>query len=274
MVEIVRRSASEDPQGRSTKFLTFEQNSWEWAAGVALALERSGYSFAITPRWSFIFGARHAADLATALRNGEVALWTIKSPASGDTWISNSRPAIDPAQAEIAFSGAEGNAQAFVIGGWEVSNGPFSWSTEKSALLYFTATPASADVQIDFHVFPFNFSSDRVQRMSVSFNNEFTQTFEVARNGIQSMRVPFEVWNRRPCATLAFDFPDATSPKAAGQSADERLLGCGFTRIAFHPYHAVSTIVPRLETKTASLNALAIESTRRAVNVPAFVNDD
>lgn len=236
-VEKVRKAAEHDEQLAKRKFLSFEHGYWDWAAGVALALERFGYDYAVPPNWSFIFGSRHAAaNLTPAIRSGQVALWTITSPAvSGDNWISNSPAPIDPVYSQITFSGPEANAQGFVVSGWDVSTGPFSWSTQKTALLYFKALPASADVQIDFHTFPFNFGTNRIQRMAVSFNNELPQSFEVAGNGVQSMRIPLEIWNRSRYATLAFEFPDAISPQEVGESTDGRKLGCGFTRIDFHP---------------------------------------
>ena len=142
-------------------------------------------------------------------------------------------PSVHPAHAEITFSGAEANASAFVIGGWDVSTGPFSWSTEKTALLYFLPLPSSSDVEIIFHVFPYTYPARKSQRLIVSFNEEPAQSFEVFEKSALSFRVPMEVWNRRSNATLAFEFPDAISPQAAGESADSRVLGCGFDRVEF-----------------------------------------
>jgi hypothetical protein len=233
MVAAVRQAAVADRQGPRTKFLSFEHDAWEWAAGVALALERFGYESAVSPEWSPIFGAKHAADLSSSLRHGEVALWRVKSPAGGGEWVSNSIPPINPSKDEITFSGPDANARAFAVEGWEVSTGPFSWSTKKSALLYFMALPASSDVEIDFHVFPFSFSTARIQRMVITLNNGASRSFEVTQDGVYSLRVPAQIWNNRAGATLAFEFPDAISPKQVGESGDERLLGCGFIRIGF-----------------------------------------
>lgn len=235
MVEKIRQTAMEDQQGATTKFLIFEHGIWPWAVGVALALDRFGYGYAVPADWAFMFGAHHTADLPVSLRRGQVALWTIKSPATDENWISTSVPSVNPAQTEITFSGAEANASSFVLGGWDVSTGPFSWSTEKTALLYFSALPASSDVEIIFHVFPYTYAARKSQRLIVSFNEEPAQSFEVLEKSTFSIRVPMEVWNRRFNATLAFEFPDAISPQAAGESADSRVLGCAFIQISFHP---------------------------------------
>ncbi len=235
MVAVIRQTAATDQQGRRTKFLSFEHDAWEWAAGVALALERFGYDYAVPPEWAFIFGAKHTADLSSSLRRGEVARWNVKSPAGGGEWVSNAVPSINPSQDQITFSGPEANARAFMIEGWDVSPGPCSWSTKKSALLYFIALPAPSDIQIDFRVFPSTFSTVRVQHMAVTFNNEAPQSFEVTRDGTYSLRIPAALWNGRAGATLSFEFPDAVSPKEVGEPGDARLLGCGFTRIDFRP---------------------------------------
>jgi hypothetical protein len=245
MVETIWQAALKDPPKQRTKFLLFEHDNWDWAAGVALALERYGFDYAVPRQWSFIFGNKHVAGLPSSLKRGDVALWTVKSPAvAGENWISNSVPQIDPAQAEITFSGAEANAQAFVIEGWDVSTGSFSWSTQKTALLYFRASPASHDVQIDFEVFPYNFSTNRVQRVSISFNNEPPESFDVTQRSILSTRLPATLWNRSHYAMLSFEFPDAISPREVGESTDGRLLGCGFIRIDFHPVRTATNAPP------------------------------
>ena len=263
MVEMIRQSAVEDQQKVSTKFLSFEHDAWPWAIGVALALERFGYGYAIPANWAFMFGANHIADLPISLRFGQVALWTIKSPAdSGDNWISTSPPPINPIQAEITFSGAEANASAFVIGGWDVSTGPFSWSTGKTALLYFSALPSASDVEITFHLFPYTYSARKSQRLTISFNEELAKSFEVTGHSALSIRVPMEVWNRRPGATLAFEFPDAISPLAAGESADSRVLGCGFIRIEFRSLSspALGTASSAIESTLQTLRGLSPEN--------------
>ena len=253
MVEKIRQTAIEDRQTPTTKFLSFEHGVWPWAVGIALALDRFGYGYAVPADWSFIFGAHHTADLPVSLRRGEVARWTIKSPAASEEWIASSVPSVHPAHAEITFSGAEANASAFVIGGWDVSTGPFSWSTEKTALLYFLPLPSSSDVEIIFHVFPYTYPARKSQRLIVSFNEESAQSFDVFEKSALSIRVPMEVWNRRPNATLAFEFPDAISPQAAGESADSRVLGCGFLRVEFR----------------SSLAATAAPSNRQ-IDIPAI----
>lgn len=236
MVAVIRQTAATDRQGARTKFLSFEHEAWGWAAGVALALKRIGYDYAIPPEWSFILGAKHAADLSSSLRRGEIALWRVRSPVGGGDWVSNSVPSINPAKDEIRFSGPEANARDFAIEGWDPSTGRFFWNTQKSALLYFLALPASSDVQIDFHIFPFTLPTvSMIQRVAITFNNGTTKSFEVMPDGTYSLRIPAEIWNSRAGATLAFESPEAISPKTPGAPIDSGQVSAGFVRISFGP---------------------------------------
>jgi len=231
----VRTAAQADKQGVLVKFLSFEHSDWPWAAGVALALQRSGCDYAVPEGWEFMFDSKHVANLTDALTRHAAALWKVRSPAvAGQNWISYTPPSVNPADSEISFSGPGANAKDFVISGWDVSTGPFSWSTGNSGLLYFTVLPASADVEVEVEVFPEEFSSPKTQRMSVSFNNALLQSFQISQRSVLKLRIPAQQWNSRAVASMAFQFPDAISPSAAGVSADPRILGCGFVRISFH----------------------------------------
>jgi hypothetical protein len=240
LVAQVQKAALTDRQSTRTKFLLFEHDNWPWAATVALALERSGYRYSVSPDWAFMFDRKHIVDLGESLRRGKVALWKIGSPdALREHWISNSPPVIDPTNFEILFSGLRSNAGVFVVYGWDISAGPFSWSIGDNALLYFACLPALSDVEIDLEVFPEDFSSTKAQRIFVSFNDSPPQVFQVNQSGILKYRIPSPAWNSRAFATLAFQFPDAVSPRAVGISSDPRKLSCGFIRVGFHPVSAL-----------------------------------
>ena len=233
--EQIRRATQLDKQGPPVKFLSFQHSDWPWATGIALALQRIGADYAIPPDWSFMFDAQHMVDPKEALTQQKVSWWKVRSPAvAGANWISYTPPSVNPSHSEISFSGPESNAQAFVINGWDVSNGPFSWSLGHHGLLYFAALPTTADVEVECDVFPEEFSNTKTQRMSVSFNGGPPQWFQVADRSIQRLRIPAQAWNSRSVATMAFEFPDAVSPGSVGASADTRILGCGFARIRFH----------------------------------------
>jgi hypothetical protein len=231
----VRRAAQADKQGVPLKFLSFEHSDWPWAAGVALALQRIGCDYAVPQDWLFMFDFQHVANLPEVLSQQKAALWKVRSPATaGEGWVSYNPPSVNPLDSEISFSGPEPNAKAFVVFGWEVSTGPFSWSIGNSGLLYFLVLPTPADVEVELEVFSEEFAANKTQRMSVSFNDAPLQSFQVGQRSVLKLRIPAEKWNRRPAASMSFQFPDAIAPSAAGVSGDPRILGCGFVRISFH----------------------------------------
>lgn len=219
------------------KYLWFKHDAWPRATAIALGLQRMGYDYAIPSDWKYMFDDAHAVDITSALENNQAALWKLRSPEEdGVGWISHAVPTVDPAGEEILFSSSAANAAKFVVGGWGISTGPFSWTTANRALLRFAPLPTASAVQIELEVFREEFSANKRQRMAVAFNGEELGLIEVQRLGSPesvSVLVPEQLWNKRPTATLGFRFPDAISPLAAGASDDSRTLACGFVRIRF-----------------------------------------
>ena len=229
-----RRAARRDRQPSKTKYLIFEHGLWPVATGVAIALERYGYEFRVGPEWAFMFGKRNVADIGKVLPAGEVAVWRLHRPVPPETRvILPALATIDPAGAAISFAGEGANARHFVMTGWDVSTGPYSWSTEPKGLIYFTAARAVTDVEIDLHVFPAELPGKEFQRMKVAFNDGPPHHFEVWRESVLTMRISAEEWNRRSHGILAFEFLDARSRADAGVSADRRRISCAFTLITF-----------------------------------------
>jgi hypothetical protein len=218
------------------KYLSFEHDLWPRAAAIALGLQRMGRDYAVSPDWSFMFDSAHAIDITPALEQNQVALWKVRSPnEAGAGWISYAPATVDPAGEEMLFSGSAANAAKFVVTGWDVSTGPFSLSTAKRALLYFAPLPAPSTVQIEMEIFSEQFSVHKTQRMDIAFNGEKLASIEVSHAGLVRVLVPSQLWNKRPTATLGFQFLDAISPLEAGLSTDARTIGCGFVRIRFRP---------------------------------------
>ena len=228
--------------GKTVKFLKFNHPDWPWVAGVALALERLGYGFAVAPRWEFMFGAEHRLNPPDVIREHGMAVWNFGPETENigsfrlATGLSISRSAlqpINPRNGEITFAGPNANAAPYVVDGWDVSNGPFSWSTSKIGLFYFQPERANSDVNVAIELFPAKFSKKKSQRVGISFNNTLRENHHVAGRKTLNIRIPQTVWNQRPEALLLFEFPDAISPLAAGVSSDPRVISCGFTRITF-----------------------------------------
>lgn len=227
--EQIRVAAQNDRQHSRTKFLLFAHDDWPEATRVALALERLHFKYRVTPEWEVVFGRGRAIDLQQALYRRDIAFWTVTWSGSGPKWIGTELTGIDPRGNAIIFGGTKPNAREFITTGWDISEGPFSWSVSPSAVIRFEARPASGDVEIVCDVAP---SSDS-QTMTVSFAGGPSETFIVQHQMQAVLRVPAAVWNAHSSALLRFDFPDAQSPLARGISTDPRQLGCAFTRITF-----------------------------------------
>jgi hypothetical protein len=225
------------------KLLVFEHEQWPWAVGLALALERLGFDYAVSPDWGFMFGYDHVVDIVSGTFEKHLPIWTVGAPASnrkgftiagpGGPFVATTPPLLDPAAADLRFYGKEANAGEYVVGGWDLSDGPFSWSTAKVAVISFQPKHANADVEINMDIFPATFPSVSYQRVTISFNGHFSQTREMTGRSSVKLRIPMESWNQVNSAILSFEFPDSVSPRSLGVSSDPRTLGFGFTVITF-----------------------------------------
>ena len=227
--------------GPTIKFLSFEPTDWPWVAGVALALQRFGSSFAVNDEWGFMFGKKHVLDARSALQSGNATLWKTQPAASGlpgfpllhGRIMATSPPLLDPNGAELTFCGANPSARTYTVFGWDITEGEYSWSNAKTAMIYFKSTAAPSEITMTLDVFPGVFPTVPKQRMSVSCNGEPAQWFDLSEAQKLTVRIPSEVWNREAIAMICFEFPDAVSPAALGVSADTRTLGYAFKRINF-----------------------------------------
>ena len=225
----------------TTKYLKFNHSDWPAVAGVAIALERLGFQFAVAPQWEFMFGADHLLNHLTTTQTKRVSVWNLGSRLenTADVQLGNglflrrSAPPIDPHGSEIIFAGSNINATEYLIEGWDITDEPYSWSTSKAGLLYFHPQPATSDVNIGVDIFPAKFSKNKSQRVIISFNDSLRRDYEITAPQTLNVQIPAAIWNQKGDADLLFEFPDAISPLAAGVSQDAREISCGFTRIRF-----------------------------------------
>jgi hypothetical protein len=227
--------------GGAVKYLKFNHPDWPWAAGVAVALQRLGFQFAVPPQWEFMFGREHRLNRVTPFQKRRVSVWNF-GPRQGNTagvqltndlFVRRSAPSINPDGSEITFAGSNINAPEYILEGWDFSDRSFSWSTSRTGLIYFHPQPASADVNISIEVFPATFSRAKSQRMTVWFNDSIRRDYDLTAPETVNMQIPATIWNQESDDYLVFEFPDAISPLAAGVSQDSRQISCGFTRIRF-----------------------------------------
>ena len=236
-VRQIEAAARADQQPSRTKLLIFDAADRQWAVGVALALERAGYAYAVPPEFFVQFGAEHVVNPAEAVGAGRVALWRIRRADSPqDSWISYSPAKIDPSAGTIRFAGPDANFSTYAVSGWQRPQEAFAWSVSATPALYFERLPASSDVELQCELFG---PDDAARRVAVRFNAETLTEFEVGARGIFTARVPAALWNQRRYCALTFDVSDAVSPKHAGP-ADPPRVRCGF--VAIHVRSVPSTI--------------------------------
>lgn len=226
----IQAAARTDVQPSRTKLLLFEPGDWAEAVRVALELERMKYRYRVEKGWTVIFGARRGVELPQALANPGYAVWRVKL-ATGSGWLKTDVDSIDPGGTEILFSTPQENAHEFVTSGWDFSQGPYSFSVGKSAVIRFTPGRATEDVRVICDVEP----STASQVMAMTFNSGPVGAFHVNGETSIAFDIPAEIWNAQPVAILKFSFPEAVSPQSQGTSDDSRELGCAFKRIRFVP---------------------------------------
>ena len=224
----IQRAAAEDPNLSRTKLLWFKHGDWPDAARVAIALERDGYRPRVPADWAFMFEQKRATDLVRGIRNHKIAVWQVRSAASGSTWLLNAPAEVDPNGTDIWFSGPTPNAREFIAYGWDIASGPYSRTTGTSALLRFRPRPTLADVEIACEIIPLT----EGRSVAMSFNNGPTQSYDVTQPTRAVIRIPRDQWLARAESVLKFTFTD-TPVSTADTSAGSPERALGFVRIRF-----------------------------------------
>jgi hypothetical protein len=115
-------------------------------------------------------------------------------------------------------------ASSLLSFGWSVPETNFIWSCQEVAGMTLPPPPRPCTVLLDFIVSPFSAASVRDQRVRVRCLNRPIAAGTVGNRCRLSVIVP------RDCAgpdgfELAWEFPDAASPRSLGLSPDTRRLG-------------------------------------------------
>ncbi len=222
------------------KYLLFERADWGWAAGVAIALQRNSFDFAVPPQTALEFGLTHAMDPQRAVEKG-LPVWRFgpavesargfRVRADGPT-VTTERQR-DPTDFDIVFAGEGRNAQAYTLQGWDLSGELFAWSISDSAVLYMQPAETTGDVVMSVDLIPAILPGVPSQRVEVSFNDTVRERYVLSQESTVTMRISALDWNQNRVIVVRFAFPDAKSPLEAGSSSDPRKLGCAFRRISF-----------------------------------------
>lgn len=207
--------------GARTKFLVFPNGDWPRATGVALALERLGYNYAISPEWAFMFGRDHARPLAEAVNAEDLAVWKFTAPAASLTgvmlndgaFISTFGVPLDSGGAEIRFGGPEANAARYVMAGWDLAEDKAGQMTEDLGVLQFRPVQTAKDVECSIWLRSEDSApASEPPALSVRFNSLDLARVQGDALGKLTFRIPRESWNRSALARLLVTRPKDQAP--------------------------------------------------------------
>ena len=249
------------PAAPRAKLLIFPGGAWETATGIAVLLTREGYPCLVPSAWDYMFGHDHVrADLFDAMASAPDAaptldIWRIvpvntvdpayaaAHPLNRGFTLLPGGPEVDPAGpgATITFAGPLHNSDACAVTGWADPDpgASYTWSVGKQGILSFAPKPVppGAAVEVDLYCpHPYLAAGKRdSQRITLRFNGHDLGTLQLAANTFQPLKVsiPAALWNQQPSALLVLGFPDAISPKEAGENEDARPIGVGTDKIIF-----------------------------------------
>ncbi len=216
-----RAALQASPTPERPKLLVFDDETWNGAASVAVALQRAGVPYAIRPEWSFMM-PRHVvppAALATAPVPYEV--WRVLPAALapegltlGDQQVLVPTEAILAVPATITFT-AESNGRRYLLSGLALPGRDErkSWFTDSDAVLQFRPGVTTGDVELAFDLTP---ESAADATLEVHFNGTAVWRGSAAQAQRVQVRIAAASWRAREVATLRFHLPGARNPSAAG----------------------------------------------------------
>ncbi len=123
----------------------------------------------------------------------------------------------------VTFGHEEG--KAFEWDGWSGSDADYRWSDEHTATLVFTADDLAANhLRLCFG--PYLFHQQLLgQRIDIRLNDQPVAAFKADRADPQEYDFTLPAGALRRRNVLTFKLPDADSPRAMGESQDDRTLG-------------------------------------------------
>ena len=270
MAGTVERAAATLPKGAACFLDCRPWESWPIAITVALDLERLGHPVRVSDNWETMFGRQHTIQERPIDAATPFVRWTVtpraENPALLDAWPllpgygldMKSLADVNPDGQRILFS-VDGNYKDFAFFGWSRTDGPWTWTDQRTAMLAFHPLPLPGDASagVDLLISAWSFlgpDRTKLQQAVIQFNDWTLAVVELPPDGpgIQPLRVRInpELWQAAVAkgeGRLQFLFPDATSPEQLGLGADSRLLGGGFHSIEFQPARAdAATDQPRL----------------------------
>ncbi|HVF71488.1 MAG TPA: hypothetical protein VM940_07745 [Chthoniobacterales bacterium] len=130
-----------------------------------------------------------------------------------------------PFGTRISFSQA-GDSARYKVSGWSKAEEKFTWSEGTSAQLKIPITPTEDPIILKMSVAALiNPPALPFQPVEVYVNDQKIADWQVGNTAEFTAPLPAAVTKLGGVLNFTFKTPKATSPKALGQSADERVLG-------------------------------------------------
>lgn len=206
----VAAALAADPDPRP-KLLVFEHPHWHNVAAVALELQRRGVGFYVTPWWNFMFQPRHDLTQLGAAPEDNVSIWWIAPPGTEGVPLTNEisihhQPGVIRPGDEIRLQG-NANGFRYLVSGISPDNIEYAATNLPRLVVRFAPERTDHDVEVVFDAEAD--SAPGPNAAKVSFNGEPIGEVMAAGRAAVSVRIPREVWNRRPVGTLELQFPRA-----------------------------------------------------------------
>jgi len=164
----------------------------------------------------FVSGCNKSEDTATSV-----------TPAPGTTTVqSNQGPAATYTWGNVINFGVGGGSERIKREGWSGTEDKFTWTIGNSAKLAMTVPPSELPVTLRMRIAGFTSSSVPNQPVEVFANGQKIADWQPTADPADfTATIPPEIAKKGGELMLEFKIPKAISPKAAGVSADPRVLG-------------------------------------------------
>lgn len=206
----VAAALAADPDPRP-KLLVFEHRHWHNVATVALELQRRGIGFYVAPWWSFMFQPRHDMTRLGPNPEDSASIWWIAPPTTAGVRLTNEvsihhQPGVIRPGDEISLKG-DANGFRYIVSGITPGNIDSAATNLPRVVVRFAPERTDRDINVIFDV-----SSDLAptpHAAEVYCNGVRIGEAVAAARAKVTVRIPQEIWNRQPVATLELKFPQA-----------------------------------------------------------------
>jgi hypothetical protein len=137
-----------------------------------------------------------------------------------------------PARTEIVF-GKAGNTAGCTGDGWSAPENGFTWAIGKRSVLTIPNPGPGSTFWLELDVVPFVAPPALpAQVLRVTVNGHLVHVFDPLARGVVGCTVPATAFDGRDAVEIAFDHPNAASPRAVAGEKDDRMLAVAFCRLS------------------------------------------